>query len=187
MNNARARSGPADADPEQAGAPVGTGDPSRRPTWPAWPSWPRRSAIAYWPNFQDLYRTWDREPDYSHGFLVLPIALVILYRLWPSDGPPRPGPWLPGLLLVVVGLGLRAWFHERGQTWSETATVLIVVFGLGLARIGWPDHASGLAGVRVPPVLDAAAPFDQLDALAAAAECGDQGEPASFSGRPVCG
>lgn len=92
----------------------------------------------YGPNFADLYATWVREPDYSHGFLVLPIALVILYRLWPSGADARPRPWLPALVLVAAALGLRSWLHERGSTWSETATVLPVVAGLGLARLGWP-------------------------------------------------
>ena len=38
-----------------------------------------RADILVW-----FYRTWDREPDYTHGFLVVPIALVILWHLWPK-------------------------------------------------------------------------------------------------------
>ena len=103
---------------------------------------------AYAPNLIDLVKTWIREPDYSHGFLVLPIALVIMYRLWPQKPSDQPTPWMPGLLVVVLGLGLRVWFHNRGQNWSETATLLIVIFGLGLSRLGgrtirsvWPAFA----------------------------------------------
>ena len=93
---------------------------------------------AYWPNFLSLYRTWTREPDYSHGFLVLPIALVILWKRWPKAADAQPSPWLPGLVLVAGALAARAYFHERGQTWLETATLLGVIFGLGLTRLGWP-------------------------------------------------
>ena len=44
---------------------------------------------AYAPNIASLVRTWNREPDYSHGFLVIPIALVILWKTWPDR--PRGG------------------------------------------------------------------------------------------------
>lgn len=118
---------------------------------------------AYAPNLLDLYRTWVREPDYSHGFLVLPIALVILYRLWPRKEADQPRVWLPGLALVVASLGLRAWFHDRGQTWSENATLLVVLVALGLSRLGWrtmravwPAFAFLLFWFPLPPAVNAA-------------------------------
>ena len=37
---------------------------------------------AYWPNLQYLYTIWDNEPNYSHGILVIPIALVIFFSGW---------------------------------------------------------------------------------------------------------
>ena len=119
--------------------------------------------FAYLGNFRDLVLVWNREPDYSHGFLVLPIALYILWRLWPSTEQAQPQVWLPGLALVVIGLGLRAWFHERGQNWSETATVLIVILGLGFSRLGWrtmrivwPAFAFLLFWLPLPPTVNSA-------------------------------
>ena len=94
-------------------------------------------AYAYEPNLLSLYRTWVREPDYSHGFLVLPIAMWMFWRRWPGPDGPRPTPWAPGWALVVVALAARAWFLERGQNWSEAATLIPVVVGLGLAGLGW--------------------------------------------------
>lgn len=118
---------------------------------------------AYAPNFLDLYRTWMREPDYSHGILVLPIAAFIFYWLWPSGERARPRVWLPGLAVVAAALVLRAWFQERGNTWSETATVLLVVAGLGLARLGWgtmravwPAFAFLVFWLPLPPQLNSA-------------------------------
>lgn len=93
--------------------------------------------FAYWANFVDLCATWSREPDYTHGYLVLPISLFILWRLWPQSEDIGPRVWLPGLLLVLGALGLRAWFQERGQNWSETATVLLAIVGLSFSRLGW--------------------------------------------------
>ncbi len=92
---------------------------------------------SYGPNIASLVRTWNREPDYSHGFLVLPIALLILWKTWPRDSRSAPRPWAPAWLLVVAALAARTWFHEKGSNWSESATLLPIVAGLGLARIGW--------------------------------------------------
>src|SRR6476659_1506473 len=36
-------------------------------------------AWAYWPTLRDIVSAWSNEPDYSHGFLVVPVAL---YFLW---------------------------------------------------------------------------------------------------------
>jgi exosortase len=36
--------------------------------------------LAYLPNFRDLYSIWSDDPNYSHGSLVIPIALVILWQ-----------------------------------------------------------------------------------------------------------
>jgi exosortase len=91
---------------------------------------------AYLPNFEFLYQAW-QQPDYTHGFLVLPIALVILWNRWPASEGLQPTPWLPAWLLVVAALAARLVFHERGNTWTEAATLLPVVIGLTLARLGW--------------------------------------------------
>ena len=46
-------------------------------------------AVAYLPNFQDLQTVWNTDPNYSHGYLIIPIALVILWRRL-SDVPAEP-------------------------------------------------------------------------------------------------
>ena len=37
-------------------------------------------AWAYGPDLRDLVATWADDPDYSHGFLVIPVALAILWQ-----------------------------------------------------------------------------------------------------------
>src|SRR5262245_6549831 len=34
---------------------------------------------SYWPTVLEMVRQWDRQPDYSHGYLVAPIALFFLW------------------------------------------------------------------------------------------------------------
>ncbi len=62
---------------------------------------------SYWTTLLELVETWNREPDYSHGFLVLPVAL---YCLWlRRDSAPR-GPVQPsltGLALIALSMVMR--------------------------------------------------------------------------------
>ena len=48
--------------------------------------------LAYAPNFRDLYSIWDDDPNYSHGKLVIPIALFILWRRLSDTAASRPRP-----------------------------------------------------------------------------------------------
>ena len=118
-------------------------------------------AYAYWPTLLGLVRVWSREPDYSHGFLVLPISVVMMYLLWPKDPADGPRVWYPGLALVALGLGLRAWLQVRGNSWSSNATLLITVLGLGLSRLGlrtmratWPAFAFLIFLLPLPTALN---------------------------------
>ena len=93
------------------------------------------------PNLIWFYQTWVREPDYTHGFLVGPIALVILWYRWPRAEAGAEAvpiiPWWPGWLLVAAPLLVRPMFLERGMHWMEAATLLPVLVGLALTSLGW--------------------------------------------------
>src|SRR5262245_8683721 len=56
---------------------------------------------AYWPSLLQLVRVWDRETDYSHGFLVIPLAVLFMWLRRAS---------YPGLAASspVLGIGLLA-------------------------------------------------------------------------------
>jgi exosortase len=93
---------------------------------------------AYAPNLWSLVVTWDRDPNYSHGFLVVPVAMVILWRRWVESEPCAMRPsWTNWVVLGAV-LILRAICYEQGVQWSETATVLLVIASLTLTAGGWP-------------------------------------------------
>jgi exosortase len=93
---------------------------------------------SYAPNLRHLFEIWNKDPNYSHGYLVLPIALIILRRRLTSEGAPvlRPSAW--GWVALGGVLALRAFCYEKGYDWSETATILPVVACLTLAAGGWP-------------------------------------------------
>ena len=95
---------------------------------------------AYWPNFQYLYSIWDFEPNYSHGKLVIPIALVILWQRL-ADTKVRwtvgRGPWWSWVVLVLI-LAVRILAYENYSLWLETATFVPAVACLMLTLGGWP-------------------------------------------------
>lgn len=62
---------------------------------------------AYFPTLQELYRSWMTQPDYSHGILVAPFALVLLW--FKRDSLPvveRSRLW-GGLVLILASVLLR--------------------------------------------------------------------------------
>jgi exosortase len=96
--------------------------------------------IAYAPNFRELHAIWARDADYSHGYLVIPIALVILWtRL--KEGKPEPvsipAPWLSWLFLAMV-LAARALAYERNSQWLESVTMLPAIACTAWIFGGWP-------------------------------------------------
>lgn len=105
--------------------------------------------LAYAPNLRDLYAAWTNDANYSHGFLVIPISLIIFWRR-PSAAEPGlssrvlPASWWGWVFLVAV-LVVRAVAYERNMRWVETATIvpaiacLVWTFGGGpLLQRAWP-------------------------------------------------
>ena len=96
--------------------------------------------FAYAPNLLYLITIWNNEPNYSHGFLVVPIALVILWRRLaddPLDWSTLRAPSWSWAALAVLLVG-RLLIYERGMQWLESATILPVTACLVLAVGGWP-------------------------------------------------
>ncbi len=94
--------------------------------------------FTYWPILLELVNTWDREPDYSHGFFVVPIALFFLWRrrdLRPKQAVSAP---VSGLVLIGLACGLLMYgsltFRESLCGWS----IPLWVAGAALVLGGWP-------------------------------------------------
>jgi exosortase len=98
-------------------------------------------ALAYAPNFRDLGRSWSTDENYTHGFLVIPIALFVLWRRltevpWGGSADIGAAPWW-GWGLLAAALVLRFAAYEGGFQWVETATLLPAIVGLTWAFGGW--------------------------------------------------
>lgn len=124
---------------DRNGAASTPAEPSRL----AWVSWALACAAmfatfawAYWPTFPKLLHAWNVEPDYSHGYLVLPLAAVFLWQR--RDRMPMPsGPAWMGLVLLAAGLAMNvagsAFFIDSFDGWSMPLVLGGVCWLLG----GW--------------------------------------------------
>jgi exosortase len=96
--------------------------------------------FAYAPNLRALITVWRDDSNYSHGFLIVPIALYILWQQLATREPKSsavPSPWWGWVLLAVV-LAARAIAYERDLEWSETATILPAIVALTWSFGSWP-------------------------------------------------
>ncbi|MFV1995513.1 MAG: exosortase/archaeosortase family protein [Verrucomicrobiales bacterium] len=62
---------------------------------------------AYWPTLVEMVHQWNIQPDYSHGFLVLPIALVFLWSRRANFPHTGLRPSVAGALVLLVACMLR--------------------------------------------------------------------------------
>ena len=122
---------------------------------------------AYWPSWVSLLETWQSDPDYNHGFLVLPISAWLLWqrRARLASMVIRPSWW--GVLLIAVAGLTRAlgaeFFVEQFDSWSIPIWIagVVLLFG-GWPLLRWaggaiaflwfmtPIPSSMIAGVSVP-------------------------------------
>jgi exosortase len=117
---------------------------------------------AYASSFATLIDRWGRDDNYSHGFFVLPVAAIILWRRCRTDlMPPRPNWW--GVIGLVAILVARSWLFERDERWLESATippamacVVLATGGWNWLRRAWPAIAFSCFMLPLPGPLNAA-------------------------------
>lgn len=98
-------------------------------------------AWAYWPTLVDLVSTWDREPDYSHGYFVVPLAVYFLWaRRERFPGIADGWAW-PGLILITLSIAVRflggRFYVDAVDGWSILFWVAGVIWLLGGWRVLW--------------------------------------------------
>jgi exosortase len=98
-------------------------------------------AWAYWPTLLSLVDAWNTEPDYSHGYFVVPLAIYFLWaRRDRFPGVTGRLAW-PGLLLIALSMAARMagalWFISPVDGWSILLWVAGVVWLLGGWRVLW--------------------------------------------------
>jgi len=110
---------------------------------------------SYWPTWVSLVTLWEREPDYSHGWFVIPIAAYLLWSFKDSMPPVRSTLSWGGLVMLGCVALLRvfarfAYFDFLdGWTIPLTAIGLAWVFG-GKQWAYWALPALGFLFFMIP-------------------------------------
>lgn len=92
--------------------------------------------IVYYPILRAMIHHWRIDPDYSHGFLIVPLALYFAYeRKYDLEAAPIGGSWW-GVAFLVVGLALLT-FGQLGSLLTPLrAGFVITLMGLVLLILG---------------------------------------------------
>jgi exosortase len=132
-------------------------------------------AWVYASSLATLVDRWSRDDNYSHGFFVLPIVAVILWRRRDRLDARTFAPSGWGVVFLVVLLAARAWLFERNDQWLESATiplaaasVALALGGRGLLGWAWPAIAFSCFMLPLPSWLNTAmaGPLQSLATLA---------------------
>ncbi len=92
---------------------------------------------SYLSSIVGLIDRWIRDPNYSFGFLVLPIAAAIFWsRRNKIDRAQLKPSWL-GFVALALILALRIPLFEWNEQYMESATIPLAVASLALAFGGW--------------------------------------------------
>lgn len=96
---------------------------------------------SYWPTMVELQQAWETEPDYSHGYLVVPLCLMFLYMKRDSFPGFQPGFYLGGILMLAVSVAIRifgvTFFVSPADGWSIVFWAMGCVWLLAGFRVLW--------------------------------------------------
>src|SRR5438874_12353008 len=102
---------------------------------------------SYAPSFVWLVHQWDRDPNHSYGYFVIPIALAVFWDRRHLLEEERMEPRWLGVLPLLALLAVRFLLYERNEQYIETATIPLVLGAIALALGGW--HLVGVAGPAI--------------------------------------
>jgi len=92
--------------------------------------------MVYLPCFYELTKSWITNPDYSHGFLVLPISIYLVWMKKKKITAPKQHDAKTGMVLVTIGLALHI-LGTYGRIISvSNLSLLVTLSGILLAILG---------------------------------------------------
>ncbi len=92
---------------------------------------------AYWPTLCRIVHSWRSDPDYTHGFLVLPIACAILWRRQRPSDTAEDGYGLGGLVLLAAAALMRLLAGRYYLLELEAWSIPLWIGGLVWLLAGW--------------------------------------------------
>lgn len=92
---------------------------------------------AYWTTLRRLMRIWTEQPDYSHGFLVIPLAVFFLWLRRDRRPAAAVPAWGSGLALIGVSVLIRYVGLRYSFDSFDGYSLVVWVAGLVLLVGGW--------------------------------------------------
>ncbi len=91
--------------------------------------------LLYFSTLASLVRDWINLPDFSHGFVVAPIRLYLVWLKRENlKTPPSPSNW--GLLVLALGLFLFFAGGLAAEFFTQRFSLLVVIAGIILFLLG---------------------------------------------------
>jgi exosortase len=152
------------------------------------------TAFAFWPTLAALYSKWVNDPQYSHGLLVAPFAIGLLWakrERFPKDVQPAP---LVGLTLLAIAVAGRVLGGVIYFQWLEAFSLLpflaalFLTFG-GFAVLRWAFPAIAFLVFMIPMPysveIQLGAPLQTLATIASTYVLQTLGQPALAEGNTI--
>ncbi|QDT73331.1 exosortase/archaeosortase family protein [Lacipirellula limnantheis] len=110
---------------------------------------------AYWPTLSAMVHAWETQPDYSHGYLVAPLAALFLWTRRASLPLDKLGPSIWGALFLLGVVAVRVlagrYYLVPLDGWTLPLTIAGVVWLLcGGAALRWSAPAIAFLWFMVP-------------------------------------
>lgn len=93
-------------------------------------------ALLYASTFKDLYLAWSTEEDYSHGFLVIPVSLYLVWRKKGEliDQPMQPSNW--GIVILVFWAAMYFLGYVGDISTFVSYSMIVLIFGMVVTIAG---------------------------------------------------
>src|SRR5262252_1541893 len=104
---------------------------------PALAAWTGSIALLYAPVLARLARQWQSDPTYSHGWVIAPVALILVWRQRDRlrDAPLQPSDF--GLAIVVASLMVYVAGTLAAELFLTRISIIGVLAGTVLFALGW--------------------------------------------------
>ena len=116
--------------------------------------------VVYLPMLRKLVYDWGHDDNYSHGFLIVPIAVYLVWERRAELLAARPSPSALGLVVVVVSLMMLVagqlgaeLFLTRVSLIGVLAGAVLFLLGGNISRIVWFPLAFLLLMIPIPAII----------------------------------
>jgi exosortase len=96
---------------------------------------------SFWPTWASLLTSWENEPDYSHGWFVIPITAYLLWNFRESMPPVQSTLHWGGVVMLAAVLLLRAgarWaYFDFVDGWMIPLTAIGLAWAFGGRQFAW--------------------------------------------------